>query len=39
LHIKDFSDKIGKEHELKVEYNSDNATSKELLDTCNYTDL
>lgn len=39
LHIKDFSKKLGKEHELKVEYNSDNATSKELLDTYSYTDL
>lgn len=39
LHIKDFSKKLGKEHELKVEYNSDNTTSKELLDTYNYTDL
>ena len=39
LHIKDFSKKLWKEHELKVEYNSDNATSKELLDTYNYTDL
>ena len=39
LHIKDFSKKLWKEHELKVEYNSDNVTSKELLDTYNYTDL
>ena len=39
LHIKDFSKKLWKEHELKVEYNSDNATSKELLDTYKYTDL
>ena len=39
LHIKDFSQKIGKEHELKVEYKDDNSTSKELFDKYNYKDL
>ena len=39
LHIKDFSKNLWKEHELKVEYNSDNATSKVLLDTYAYTDI
>lgn len=39
LHIKDFSDKIGKEHELKVEYKDGNETTKALQDSYNYTDL
>jgi hypothetical protein len=39
LHIRDFSDKIGKEHELKVEYKDGNETTKALQDSYNYTDL
>jgi len=39
LHIKDFSDKIWEEHELKVEYKDSNKTSKMLLETYNYTDI
>ncbi len=39
LHIRDFSDKIGKEHELKVEYKDGNETTKSLQDSYNYTDL
>lgn len=39
LHIKDFSDKIGKEHELKVEYKDSNETTKLLQDSYNYTDI
>ena len=39
LHIKDFSDKIWKEHELKVEYKDTNETTKTLQDSYNYTDI
>jgi len=39
LHIKDFSDKMWKEHELKVEYKDTNETTKTLQDSYNYTDI
>ena len=39
LHIKDFSDKIWKEHELKVEYKDNNETTKLLQDSFNYQDI
>ena len=39
LHIKDFSDKLWKEHILKIEYRDDNEVSKFLKDSFNYIDL
>ena len=39
LHIKDLSEKIWKEHELKVEYKDNNETTKALQDTYNYMDI
>jgi len=39
LHIKDFSDKLWKTHELKVEYKENNPTSKEIFDNYWYEDL
>ena len=39
LRIRDFSDKIWKKHELKVEYNDSSETTKSLEDAYNYKDI
>ncbi len=39
LHIQDFSEKIGKRHNLKLRTTDTNVVSKQLLDEFHYDDI